>query len=170
LSGILVRILNKGLRCNCRVAKGRRSRMFVRLVTHALKVLKMRTGWNCRKQRMFWRPVAAALDRGIDSLNEIKNPLHFYSMDENFSRKIESVLQACRLQRPLPYSLVFPSWGFESVKKIAEGAYGEIYTVKNRLDSSERVLKTVGVYGSPRDDPHLSLEFENAVSDVICSK
>ncbi|KAF8768325.1 putative serine/threonine-protein kinase like protein [Argiope bruennichi] len=58
----------------------------------------------------------------------------------------------------------------KKVQKIAEGSYGEIYTVATYSDSSDRVLKTVGVYGSPRDEPRLSLEFDTAVSDAVCSK
>ncbi|GIY71589.1 hypothetical protein CDAR_442951 [Caerostris darwini] len=85
---------------------------------------------------------------------KLKNPFYFYSMDESLCSNVHSILQACRIQQ---------------VKKIAEGSYGEIYMAK-KWDDTVSVVKVVGVYGNSRDDPHRSLEFEDAVGDAICAK
>ncbi|GFY68261.1 hypothetical protein TNIN_220451 [Trichonephila inaurata madagascariensis] len=100
---------------------------------------------------------------------QLKNPFYFYSMDDELKEKLHNILQACRVHRPLPYLLTLPPWKVVKISKIAEGSYGEIYLVKN-TDGSERILKIIGVYGSPRDDPSRSLDFEDAVGDVICTK
>ncbi|GFT32116.1 uncharacterized protein NPIL_297971 [Nephila pilipes] len=166
---LVTRVLKKVLRCNCPAQKGQRSRKFVRLLTHFLKTVKLRTGWNCRKQRIMLRMVASSLDSLVDYLMELKNPFYFYSMNEELKQKLHNILQACRLHRPLPYGLMLPPWKIQQVNKIAEGSYGEIYLVK-RSDDEERILKVIGVYGSPRDEPCRTLDFEDAVGDVICTK
>ncbi|GFR33129.1 uncharacterized protein TNCT_28751 [Trichonephila clavata] len=170
ISGDLVtRVLKKVLRCNCPAQKGQRSRKFVRLLTHFLKTVKIYTGWNCRKQRIFLRVVASSLDSFVDYLKELKNPFYFYSMDDELKARLHNILQACRIHRPIPYVIMLSPWKIVKINKIAEGSYGEIYSVKN-ADGPERILKIIGVYGSPRDDPSRTLDFEDAVGDVICTK
>ncbi|GFU34718.1 hypothetical protein TNCV_1994241 [Trichonephila clavipes] len=90
-------------------------------------------------------------------------------MDDELKEKLHNILQACRVHRPLPYIMMLSPWKVMKLTKIAEGSYGEIYLVKN-ADGSERILKIIGVYGSPRDDPTRTLDFEDAVGDVICTK